>query len=55
LLNEKWHKLGGIDDFKVPLLREITINNTPIALSYQNGEFGAISTTHPKTDQLVNF
>ncbi|PIY89792.1 MAG: (2Fe-2S)-binding protein [Nitrosopumilales archaeon CG_4_10_14_0_8_um_filter_34_8] len=43
MLNEKWHKLGGIDDFKVPSLREITINNTPIALSYQNGEFGAIS------------
>ena len=40
---EKWHKLGPVAEFKKPALRTVTINNIPIALSYENEEFGAIS------------
>ena len=40
---EKWHKLGPVEEFKEPPLRTITVNNIPFALSYENGEFGAVS------------
>lgn len=43
LSKEKWHNLGPVDSFKDPPLREIKIDNTIIALSYSNGQFGAIS------------
>lgn len=40
---EKWHDLGPVDLLKESSLQEITIGNTKIALSYSNGEFGAVS------------
>ncbi|HXV67088.1 MAG TPA: Rieske 2Fe-2S domain-containing protein [Nitrosopumilaceae archaeon] len=40
---EKWYKLGPVAEFKEPALRTITVNNIPYALSYENGEFGAVS------------
>lgn len=40
---EKWHNLGPVELLKDPPLREITIGNTRIALSYREGEFGAVS------------
>lgn len=43
-MSEKnWHDIGDIDSLKEPSIREIKIGNTVIALSYSNGEFGAIS------------
>ena len=39
---EKWHDLGTVDILKELPLREITINNKKIALSYLNEEFGAV-------------
>jgi len=43
LADQNWYKIGDVEDFKIPPLREITINNIQIALSYQNDKFGAIS------------
>jgi multimeric flavodoxin WrbA/nitrite reductase/ring-hydroxylating ferredoxin subunit len=41
---ENWYKLGTVDDFKDPSLREIKINDKlTIALSFCDGKFGAIS------------
>lgn len=42
-LAENWHDLGEVDKLKDPPLREIFIGSNPIALSYKNGKFGAIS------------
>ena len=39
---ENWHNLGPIDILKDPPLREISINNKKIALSYLDGQFGAV-------------
>lgn len=39
---ENWHNLGRIDILKDRLVSEITIGNKKIALSYVNGEFGAV-------------
>jgi multimeric flavodoxin WrbA/nitrite reductase/ring-hydroxylating ferredoxin subunit len=41
--DKNWHDMGPIDSLKEPPVREIKIGNTKIALSYSNGEFGAIS------------
>ncbi len=38
-----WKELGPAEDFKEPALREIQIGKTKVALSYANGEFGAVS------------
>src|ERR1051326_2691722 len=38
-----WHDLGPVDDLKSPPLRQLVIGRTRIALSWGNGEFGAIS------------
>jgi len=40
---QNWHDLGSADDLKDPPIREINIDSTPIALSYKDGKFGAIS------------
>ncbi len=40
---EQWHNLGSVDLLKDPPLREITVNRIKIALSYEDGKFGAIS------------
>jgi multimeric flavodoxin WrbA/nitrite reductase/ring-hydroxylating ferredoxin subunit len=38
-----WHRLGPVDALKDPPLRQVTIGDLAIALSYADGEFGAIS------------
>lgn len=40
---KKWRKIGKIDDLKDQELQEIIIEDTKIALSYNEGEFGAVS------------
>lgn len=39
---EQWHDLGSVEKLKDLLLREITIEQKKIALSFQNSEFGAV-------------
>jgi multimeric flavodoxin WrbA/nitrite reductase/ring-hydroxylating ferredoxin subunit len=39
----QWHDLGEIETLKVTSLQQITIRRTRIALSYHDGQFGAIS------------
>ncbi|MFO1462797.1 MAG: NAD(P)H-dependent oxidoreductase [bacterium] len=38
-----WEDLGPVEELKDPPLREIQVGKTKIALSYQDGSFGAIS------------
>lgn len=38
-----WRNLGPVESLKDPPLREITIERTSIALSYRDGQFGAVS------------
>jgi nitrite reductase/ring-hydroxylating ferredoxin subunit/multimeric flavodoxin WrbA len=38
-----WIDLGPVDDLKEPALRELTVGRQRIALSYRDGQFGAIS------------
>jgi multimeric flavodoxin WrbA/nitrite reductase/ring-hydroxylating ferredoxin subunit len=42
-LEKTWIDLGPVDSLKQPPMREIKIDNTVVALTYSNGEFGAIS------------
>jgi multimeric flavodoxin WrbA/nitrite reductase/ring-hydroxylating ferredoxin subunit len=43
-MSEKnWHDVGPVNSLTDPPIREIKIGNTVIALSYSDGEFGAIS------------
>jgi nitrite reductase/ring-hydroxylating ferredoxin subunit/multimeric flavodoxin WrbA len=39
----KWHDLGPVDALKEPALRQLEVAGTVIALSYRDGEFGAVS------------
>ena len=41
--DKNWHDAGPVDSLKKLAVQEIKIGNTIIALSYSNGEFGAIS------------
>ncbi len=43
LSDRDWHNLGPAESLKDPPLRELTIGRTSIALSYKDGQFGAIS------------
>jgi multimeric flavodoxin WrbA/nitrite reductase/ring-hydroxylating ferredoxin subunit len=38
-----WHDLGPVEELRQPPLRQIVAGRTPIALSYRNGVFGAVS------------
>jgi nitrite reductase/ring-hydroxylating ferredoxin subunit/multimeric flavodoxin WrbA len=38
-----WHDLGPVDDLKQAPICQIKVGRTPIAVTYVNGEFGAIS------------
>jgi len=38
-----WHHLGDIEDLKTKPLQQMLIGGLPLALSYRDGEFGAIS------------
>lgn len=43
-MNEaRWHRLGPVEQFSDKPLRQIRIDKLAIALSYRDGEFGAIS------------
>jgi len=43
MAEKEWHDLGTVEQLKAPPLREILIGKTKIALSFQDGVFGAIS------------
>src|SRR5262249_57019828 len=45
MAEQDWMNLGPVDRLKEPPLREIRIGARRIALSYRNGEFGAVSGT----------
>src|SRR5262249_31551300 len=40
---ENWQRLGSVEDLKTRDLQQLEIGHTLIALSYRNGEFGAVS------------
>jgi nitrite reductase/ring-hydroxylating ferredoxin subunit len=40
---ENWQRLGSVEDLKKRDLQQLQIGRTLIALSYRDGEFGAIS------------
>ena len=42
MADEKWNILGSIDDLKESPIQEISIDGKKIALTYLNGEFGAV-------------
>lgn len=39
----RWHDLGSAEELKGTSLRQISVGRTRIALSYENGTFGAVS------------
>jgi nitrite reductase/ring-hydroxylating ferredoxin subunit len=41
--NQNWQRLGSVEDLKRRDLQQLEVDHTPIALSYRNGEFGAVS------------
>jgi nitrite reductase/ring-hydroxylating ferredoxin subunit/multimeric flavodoxin WrbA len=43
MADANWHRLGRIDALKTKPLTQVLIGDLPIALSYRDGEFGAIS------------
>jgi len=43
MANERWHDLGATEDLRKLPLRQVTVGKTKIALSFQDGQFGAIS------------
>jgi nitrite reductase/ring-hydroxylating ferredoxin subunit/multimeric flavodoxin WrbA len=40
---ENWQRLGSVEDLKKRDLQQLEVGRTLIALSYRNGEFGAVS------------
>ena len=40
---ENWQRLGSVEDLKTRDLQQLEVDHTLIALSYRNGEFGAVS------------
>ncbi|EGP94231.1 MAG: (2Fe-2S)-binding protein [Candidatus Nitrosocosmicus sp.] len=41
-MEKSWSDIGLVDSLKDPPLREITVQGKPVALSYKDGQFGAI-------------
>ena len=41
--NQNWQRLGSVEDLKGRNLQQLEVGHTVIALSYRNGEFGAVS------------
>src|SRR5258705_1716629 len=39
----RWHDLGSVEELKRTPLQQIAVGRTKIALSYQEGTFGAVS------------
>ena len=42
-MTERWRALGAVDELKQKPLRQVTIDKVAIAISYRDGNFGAIS------------
>src|SRR4029077_14395431 len=40
---QNWQRLGSVEDLKGRNLQQLEVGHTVIALSYRNGEFGAVS------------
>ena len=40
---ENWKRLGSVEELKKRDLQQLEVDRTMIALSYRNGEFGAVS------------
>lgn len=43
MADANWHCLGPVDELKTKSLAQVVIGDLPIALSYRDGQFGAIS------------
>jgi nitrite reductase/ring-hydroxylating ferredoxin subunit/multimeric flavodoxin WrbA len=43
MAEERWYDLGALDELRQHPLRQLTLGRTKLALSYKDGEFGAIS------------
>ncbi|WP_268541761.1 Rieske 2Fe-2S domain-containing protein [Candidatus Nitrosotenuis cloacae] len=43
MAQDNWHNLGSVEKLRERELSEVTIDQTPIAISYRDGKFGAIS------------
>jgi nitrite reductase/ring-hydroxylating ferredoxin subunit/multimeric flavodoxin WrbA len=41
--NQNWQRLGSVEDLKRREIQQLEVGHTLIALSYRNGEFGAVS------------
>jgi nitrite reductase/ring-hydroxylating ferredoxin subunit len=41
--DQQWIEIGSAEDLKRMPLQEVSIGKTPVALTYKNGEFAAIS------------
>ena len=41
--NQNWQRLGSVEDLKRRDLQQLDVGHTLVALSYRNGEFGAVS------------
>jgi len=42
-MSETWHDLGPAEEFKTDKVREVRVGRTRIAVTWKNGQFGAIS------------
>lgn len=38
-----WHRVGALDELRQRELQSIAVDGQPVALSFQDGRFGAIS------------
>lgn len=38
-----WQDLGPVDELRTTPLREVQVGGKPVALSFQDGRFGAVS------------
>jgi nitrite reductase/ring-hydroxylating ferredoxin subunit/multimeric flavodoxin WrbA len=43
MANQQWHRVGPVEQFNQVPLQQLRIGDVVIALSYRNGQFGAIS------------
>ena len=41
--SENWQRLGAVEDLKKSALQQLEVGRARIALSYRDGEFGAVS------------
>jgi nitrite reductase/ring-hydroxylating ferredoxin subunit/multimeric flavodoxin WrbA len=43
MADANWHNVGRVEELKTKSLQQVLIGDVPLALSYRDGEFGAIS------------